>query len=353
MRTLCQLLLFISILKSQAQSSKVIGIHSRYGQIYQHSKEFEKYQYGTLNVQGIELTYHICTNGSKRWQREWKLPEWGVSLHYNDLGNPALLGFALGSTIYVQKFIWEKSQHAFSYKFAPGLVWISMTHEKNPKNVFVSTHLNFIMETNLLYHYKITPLMRLNIGGFITHYSNGAIQLPNYGFNMFGCMAGIAHTIRNPSQSSVVAFFDEKIAKIWNFDINLAHAIKSPGNQDPRRFYVGVLSGYANKRLNYKSGLTLGTDVFYHTSIHAQIGKSTPVNPWRVGIQCGHELYVSKVSLLTQIGTYIYRPILVDKPIYWRAGIKCYLSDHYFVGLSLRAHYGQADIIEWGTGIRL
>jgi len=355
MRTILLIGFLLSFYYGQAQpKTQVIGWHSRYGQIYQHSKDLKKYNFGTLNPRGIELTYHIRTDGSKAWHQPWRFPEWGVSLHWNQLDNSEILGDAIGATVYLQKFILDKPSHALSYKFAPGMVWISKQYHptENPHNFFVSTPINFIMETNLLYHYKFSPKWRLNIGGFVTHYSNGAIRLPNRGYNMYGIIGGMAYTIHADTYQRKTQA-DVAFTRKWHIDVNLAHGLKSPKDGEYKQYYAGVFSGYVNRRLNPKSGLTLGTDLFYHTSIQAQINSENPVNPWRVGIQSGHELYISRVSLLTQMGVYVYRPVAVDKYVYWRAGIKYYVTPSIFVGMLLKAHFGQADIIEWGTGVRI
>ena len=73
----------------------------------------------------------------------------------------------------------------------------------------------------------------------------------------------------------------------------------------------------------------------------------------RVGVFVGHELFISKTSLITQLGYYIYYPFDFEGRIYNRVGLKRYFGNKYYGALTLKAHGAKAEAVELGIGIRL
>lgn len=73
----------------------------------------------------------------------------------------------------------------------------------------------------------------------------------------------------------------------------------------------------------------------------------------RVGVFVGHELFINKLSIETQVGYYIYKPFKEDLDIYNRLGLKYYLTDNVFVVGGLKTHLFVAEAFEFGIGIRL
>jgi hypothetical protein len=73
----------------------------------------------------------------------------------------------------------------------------------------------------------------------------------------------------------------------------------------------------------------------------------------RVGITLGHELFISRVSMLVQMGVYVYKPYQeVDKRIYQRYGLKYAINSYLFAAVALKTHYGTADFMEWTLGVK-
>ena len=117
---------------------------------------------------------------------------------------------------------------------------------------------------------------------------------------------------------------------------------------------------YINKRLNQKSALNIGADGFYNTALKYVIRQDPDIDSLhipdfkRAGLTFGHELFISRISLLTQLGVYVYNPYQkVDARIYQRWGLKYYFSRKLFATMLLKTHFGTADCVEWGLGVRL
>ena len=73
----------------------------------------------------------------------------------------------------------------------------------------------------------------------------------------------------------------------------------------------------------------------------------------RIGLVLGHELFINKLSIETQLGYYVYKPFNYETNLYQRLGAKYYIYKNIFAGVSLKAHGGRAEAIEASLGVRL
>ena len=126
-------------------------------------------------------------------------------------------------------------------------------------------------------------------------------------------------------------------------------------------FYI--VSGYVDKRLNRKSAFQLGTDVFFTKFLKELIYYYSVAFPeydvkgnedWkRIGVFLGHELFINKMSLVTQLGYYVYYPYDFEGQVYNRIGLKRYFGDRFFGAITLKSHGAKAEAVEFGIGVRL
>jgi len=73
----------------------------------------------------------------------------------------------------------------------------------------------------------------------------------------------------------------------------------------------------------------------------------------RVGVFIGHELFINKLSVLTQLGYYVYYPFDFEGRVYNRIGLKRYFGKKLFGSVSLRSHGAAAEAVEFGIGVRI
>ena len=67
----------------------------------------------------------------------------------------------------------------------------------------------------------------------------------------------------------------------------------------------------------------------------------------------GHELFINRMSLITQFGYYFYYPFDFEGRTYNRIGLKRYFGDKVFGAITLKSHAAKAEALEFGGGIRL
>ena len=74
----------------------------------------------------------------------------------------------------------------------------------------------------------------------------------------------------------------------------------------------------------------------------------------RVGVFIGHELFINKLSIETQLGYYVKYPFEYQGLVYETLGLKRYLkNDKWFASIRLKAHAADAETVEFGIGVRL
>jgi len=127
-------------------------------------------------------------------------------------------------------------------------------------------------------------------------------------------------------------------------------------------FGSSILSS-ADKRINKVSALQFGTDVFFSNFLKAHIafkGASFPEEDIsgdedyrRVGVFAGHELFINKLSVISQVGYYVYYPFDFEGRVYLRAGFKYYFTNRFFTNIAIKSHGAKAEAIEFGVGVRL
>ena len=129
------------------------------------------------------------------------------------------------------------------------------------------------------------------------------------------------------------------------------------------QFPFYIFSAYADKRISHKSAFQLGADLFFSNFLRELISYNVTAFPQasldpdtdykRVGIFAGHELFVNKLSVLTQLGYYVYYPFDFETRTYFRVGMKYYVYKDWFAVASLKSHGARAEAVEWGIGVRL
>lgn len=315
---------------------------------------------------GFELFINQNTYGEKRWQQLYNYPDIGFSLAYFDF-KVRELGKIFASTVYLDFYARRGRKSDLIFKVGTGLGFSTNPYDRetNNKNNVVGSTVTFTLQGRLGYNFKINDRLKLTSALSLTHFSNGAVKMPNKGINIISANLGFSYLLTDHSRPE---FKDRPVgdkepkSENKNLHYNLSvfagarEIIPIGGKKYP--FINAVL--YVDKRLNKKSSLLLGTDFFYSWAVEQEIKTARDLPEGedpdfkRAGITVGHELFVSKISLLTQFGVYIYRPFKGSgDPVYQRYGLKYYFSEKLFSGVFLRAHYGVAQNVEWGLGIRL
>jgi hypothetical protein len=310
-------------------------------------------------TRGFELDFIKNTYGDKVWEQVFKYPDVGVSVCYFDYGSK-YLGQSLGLIAYSDFYLLRTRRFESIFGIGAGFGFHNKPYnrETNNQNVAVGSPVTNSMQLRLGWNYRITDRLKFTTALSITHFSLAAFVQPNKGLNAITANAGLAYRISNilPDYKPLNTNFDWDHSLKYN--ANFSYALKEIPPIGGHKYPVYELQFYVNKQVSKTNILNLGIDGFDNTALKAQLER-TDMDPddypdyKRIGITVGHELRLSRIALLTQLGIYVYRPYKVEKFIYQRYAIKYYLSDHVYLHYGFLSHYAKASNGELGIGICL
>ena len=358
------LFLFIfGISFSQNQSDAYyIDVQGFRGNNFKHTQEVSHLSTG--HPDGLLISINKKSLGKKEWQQVYDYPDYGISFQTIDFKNKYLgKNYAIGLHY---NFYFLKRHLLFRVSQGIGFTTNPYDKETNNKNNAFGSK---ILDNNyILLQYQKQNLLGpigLQTGFMFTHFSNARFKAPNSGINSYAFTFGLNYNFEKnatilkdslPNSKS----YAEKIKYNFAFRTGISEAPVVGIGQ--RQFYhIGL---YADKRLNRKSALQLGTDVFFSRYLKDYIQFSAvafpnrePVDPntdyKRIGVFVGHELFINKLSIETQFGYYVYKPFKYDIDIYQRLVLKYYINKNIFAGIGLKTHKAKAEAAELTLGIRL
>ena len=162
--------------------------------------------------------------------------------------------------------------------------------------------------------------------------------------------------IKNKLSKFVLVLKSRLDTIVFRGGLNQSDVIRS------RQYPFYVFSTYIDKRLGYKSAIQFGTEAFFSLYLKEHITFSGIAYPdrqiigdedfRRLGIFVGHELFIGKLSELSQVGCYYYHPIKSENKTYLRAVIKRYFGTKWFGVFTVKSHGFSAEAIEYGIGRR-
>lgn len=312
--------------------------------------------------EGIIVSWNKKTFGKEEWEQLYNYPDYGVSFSYQNYKNETL-GENFG--LYAHYNFYFLKRHLM-LRIGQGFAYNTNPYDKyeNHKNTAFGS--SILSSTYLMLNYKrerIIDKFGLQAGLSLIHYSNANVKAPNNSVNSIVFNVGVTYNIDDED----AAFAEEKPKEKFTEPIRFNFAFRSGVNESDvvgsGQFPFYIISAYADKRINKKSALQLGVDGFFSKFLEELIYYKSVAFPEenidpntdykRVGIFAGHELFINKMSVVTQFGYYIYYPFEFEGRTYQRIGLKRYFGDKIFAALTLKTHAAKAEAVELGIGIRL
>ena len=268
-----------------------------------------------------------------------------------DIGNPNALYFYLNFP-----FAFEGAKKfTFSYTAAFGLSYNFNPYDpvNNPTNVFVGSYRNCYVHLGFMANYKVAPRWLLNATLGFKHFSNGSFKQPNYGLNLIPFSLGVSYRLNQQEVYLEKTRIPEY--KPHNL-VNIAAIVGSKNYEIGGDNYLkATLSVNFLRQINYKYRIGLGMDLFYsaESELRNDSDKSAFSKSFSTAIVGSWEWALTKILYVPiGIGFYLSRnPENDEKTFYYeRVGLRYRFLDHYFAGLTIKAHGGAADIFEWTIG---
>lgn len=156
----------------------------QHGSIYRHTPKFKPDTEGSTNA--IELNISKQTNGKKAWQQIHHYPSPGIAISFTDYGNDEILGQSISIMPNMNVPLIRSDKFSLQFLVGAGIAFLSKHYDyhENPTNNVIASTVNNITSFSLSGNWKFARQLSLFGGGSFTHFSTGAVRLPNLGINV-------------------------------------------------------------------------------------------------------------------------------------------------------------------------
>lgn len=358
----CVLILAVSLSFSQEDKNiPTLEANYFYGTILEHNPDIAHLI--TNHPTGFILSYNKKTYGFNAWESRYNYPDWGFSFIYQDLKNQ-YLGENYSLYAHYNFYFFKRN---LMFRIGQGLAYASNPYDK-VKNFRNNAYGSDILSTTyVMFNYKKEAIFKgfgLQAGVSIIHYSNANFRAPNNSTNTFAFNVGANYMLDYDKQPDYIpSTEDRKFTEKIKYNVVFRSGINESDIVDSGQYPFYIVSAYADKRLNRKSAVQVGADVFvskflkeliyFYSVAYPERNIDADTDYKRVGIFVGHELFINKMSFITQLGYYVYYPYDFEGRVYNRIGLKRYFGDKYFGAITLKSHGAKAEAVEFGVGVRL
>jgi hypothetical protein len=356
------ILLFSSIVLSAQKETNNSYLDFNYfgGNIALHNNDILHLIKG--RPEGFILSYNKKTFGNEAWEQRFGYPDYGVSFIYQDFKNE-ILGNNYALYAHYNFYFLKRN---LMLRIGQGLAYNTNPYDKidNPKNVAFGS--DVLSATYLMFNYKKERLFNqfgLQGGLTLTHYSNANVKAPNTSVNTIALNVGLTYNFEDVDPEFIDNLSDEKFKESIKFNLAFRSGINQSDIIGSGQFPFYIFSGYADKRISHLSALQFGADVFFSNFLKELIYYKSVSFPEedvsgdedykRVGLFVGHELFINKMSVVSQLGYYVYYPYDFEGRTYIRVGLKRYFGKKLFGAVTLKSHGAKAEAVEFGIGVRL
>jgi hypothetical protein len=282
----------------------------------------------TGHPEGVIVSWNKKTFGQEAWEQRFNYPDYGVSFIYQNLKNDVL---GNNYSMYGHYNFYFLRRHAF-FRIGQGLAFTTNPYDKisNHKNIAFGS--KFMSSTYVMLNYKkerIIDRFGLQAGLSFIHYSNANVKAPNTSINSITLNIGITYNFDEENPEYIVSEPKEKFIESFKYNVVFRSGTDV------------FFSNFLNELIYYKSVAFPEEEV------------SGEEDYKRVGIFLGHELFINRLSLVTQLGYYVYYPYDFEGRTYFRVGLKRYFGKKWFGVLTLKSHGARAEAVEFGVGVNL
>lgn len=332
-----------------------------YGSIAEHNPHISHLITG--HPEGFIFSLNRKTYGLEAWEARYNFPDVGFSFTYQDMKNK-YLGENFGLYAHLGFYFLNRN---LQFKVGQGLAITSNPYhpEKNYiNNAYGSRIMSSTFFSGNFQKENIYKGLGIQAGISLIHYSNADFKSPNNSTNTMVVNAGLNYLFNYDDQPDYVTWIEEPFSEPIHLNLVLRGGANTIGIIGSRTYPFLTVSSYADKRINRKSTLQAGAELFlsgamkeyiYYQSVTFPLGNTTgEEDSKRVGVFLGHQLTFRKLSVITHLGYYAYYPYdnYVDR-IYNRIGLQRPIYKDLFGSVTVLAHGANAEAVEFSLGYRL
>ncbi len=355
---LAWLISFAELLHPQPERSEnnlFFGLQTHATRVAAHYKEMRPYTSGTKPA--FEVMVGHRKNSFQAFNRIYNYPSIGLGLYRGSPGSRDVIGNATAAFMFMEFAMLEKPKYSSRVKYAFGLAHFSRYFDSitNPLNQAVGAPITAYVNLNLSTHFNYNKSLDLILGLGLTHFSNGAYQMPNLGLNLYDINAGIRYHL-NPRET--LPRFDKKKMMVIYKPLLRLQAIATAGimqiDYDPAYYVVSDLSLNLTVQSQFKTRGGIGFDLFYNQytkrMLQQEVNDYLLLNSLRGGIYGAFEFDFSRLAVVYNVGFYVFYKADPVKPMYQKVILRYMLNERLFATMALKAHRNKAEYTQFGLG---
>ncbi len=325
----------------ETQKSSYVDVNYFKGNIALHNDDILHLITG--HPEGVIIGWNKKTFGEKDWEQRYGYPDYGISFAYQNLKND-VLGNNYSLYGHYNFYFFRRN---IMIRIGQGIAFTTNPYDKikNHRNIAFGSRI--MSSTYAMLNYKkerIFDRFGLQAGLSLLHYSNANVKAPNTSINSITINLGIIYDL-NGESDYISDLTDENYTQPIKYNLVFRSGVNESDVVGSGQYPFYIFSAYADKRVNQKSAFQLGADVFFSNFLKELIYYNSVAFPEnnvignedykRVGIFAGHELFINRLSLLTQLGYYVYYPYDFEGRTYFRVGLKRYFGEKWFGAITL------------------
>ncbi|MFI5134610.1 MAG: hypothetical protein ACHQD9_02035 [Chitinophagales bacterium] len=343
-----------------------------YGKIWKHTPKFEP----AIEDPSVAFEFALSKqmHGQQSWEYAHHYPFLGFAFCYNDLGNDSVLGKAYSLLPFIEipiaggkNLITGAKGFSASFRMGTGFALLTKYYDpvENPTNNVIASMGNNITQFVFAAQYKASDELTFTLGGSFTHYSTGAVRVPNLGINIPAARIGIRYQPkpipRNEYLTPALSAVPKKI--IFNAQIGLGFQEEYPAHGPMYHVYLCEFS--AGKMLARWNLLSLGAQVNYKEAAYAFIRQEESysdhyfINSLAAAGFGRDDFLFGNIGISLSLGYYFYKPSPLQIGFYQKLSVyyafpftKNESLKRISLGVDLTAGDFTADFVSVETGFR-
>lgn len=350
--------------KSHAIDSLLINsqieIRTSYAFFIHHHFEMTSYP---AHFPMFELSFQKQTYGKQYWQAYFNYPTIGFSAFYSNLGNIDIIGKAYALYPFINFPLNKSKTNTFSFRMGVGLGYLTNKYHptENFHNTSIGSNVNAAISLTFEYKRYLSERYKISVFAGLTHFSNGSSTEPNNGLNIINAGLSATYLLKDAEEYIPKQYSQQDFKKIKpEFYIGLSYGTKRILVFQENYTSVFNLEFYVLDRISNLSKIGFGLDLVYDATDNIYVKnyygynfEPTFLQLLKPGISLAYELLMGDASFLFNFG---YHPYGLDMSYgrwYQKLALKVDVGKFIFGKITLNTHFGAADFIGFGIGVKL
>lgn len=311
-------------------------------------------------AKSYEINMGWKTSGALLWHQLYNQPSYGIGFYFCDLNNPKVYGEVRSGFLFMEFPFSEIFSTKSKLKVSLGLAHFNRYYDSvsNPLNLNIGNSLNVHFNLNYSLFFRLSDRLLLAPGLSFTHFSNGAYKKPNRGFNLFDVNLALRHNTKAPVTARESIVNEEKSPFIRKQKLFMVYSIGFMQRDvgDPTYMARSLTINHTlqtGPRGRWGIGIDLSYDDHSRELIRQESDDYGYKEYFRLGGYASHDIIFDRLSVLLNLGTYLYYGVSPDSKFFSRIGLRYSLGRNLHAQLALKAHRGRADHVQWGIGYSL